>query len=208
MELNLFEFDQLEIILENLPPFHRIAFSAAISERMFPIYEVFSQEESWGNPKILRDSLDEVWQILCGKEVEEKRILQLIEQCNEQVLHSEEITESRFDLESHLAVGGICVTLESFLEPTTKNALRVASFISDMIFAFLDSKQEDIDPNWTKISFEDQEQYIINHQFARQELQKQEEDLKILQESKNLNQEIIELLRISSTNRSPISLSK
>lgn len=207
MSLDLFQCDRLGEILKDLPSFHRIAFSAAICERMFSIYEIFSQEEGLGSPEILRESLDEIWQILHGKQAEVEQINTFIKKCGEQVVHSESITESQFDMEAALAVEVICVTLESCIEPTTKRAVRVASCATNSIFAFFEVRQEEADLSWGQKSFMEQKEFILNHQLTQQEIQKQEEDLQRLQDSKTLDRELLEWLQNSSRNRCIVDLS-
>ncbi|MDB9519950.1 DUF416 family protein [Roseofilum reptotaenium CS-1145] len=207
MKLDFFEFEKLEIIVEDLSPCHQIAFSAAMCERMFPIYEVFSQEEGVGSPQILRRSLDEIWKILHGKLAEVELINTLIKECDEEVVASESITKSQFDLEQILAIEVICVTLDSCLEPTTKKIVRVAACVTNAIFAFFQLRQEEADPTWEQKSFIEQKEFIVNHQLTQQEIQKQEEDLLKLQDSKTLDNELLDWLRNSSSNRCIVDLS-
>ncbi|MFB2919332.1 MULTISPECIES: DUF416 family protein [Aerosakkonema] len=83
------EFDDLEALekeLEGLPPLHRVAFAASICERLLPNYDVFYREEAWGDPSILRTALDEVWQILQGKPLDEPKINQLMDDLPKRVI--------------------------------------------------------------------------------------------------------------------------
>ena len=68
MNMHFFEFDTLEQQLENLPGLHRVAFAAACCERMLPNYSAFCRMYDLGNPSVLRNALDEVWEILQGKQ--------------------------------------------------------------------------------------------------------------------------------------------
>ncbi|MBP0011484.1 DUF416 family protein [Roseofilum sp. Belize Diploria] len=207
MTLEFFEFENLEFILENLSPFHKVAFSASICERMLPIYEIFSQEEGLGDPEILRNSLDEIWKILHGKPAEVEQINTFLKKCEQEVIDSESITKSQFDLEPTLAIEALCTTLESCLEPTTKRAIRVACCVTNAIFAFFQVRQEEADLSWEEKSFIEQKEFIINHQLVQQEIQKQEEDLQCLQDSKTLDKELLEWLQNSSSNKCIVDLS-
>ena len=42
-------------------PVQRIALAAGMAERWLPAYETFSSSENWGDPAILRQCLDAVW---------------------------------------------------------------------------------------------------------------------------------------------------
>lgn len=54
-------------LIEPWSPARRIALAAAMAERWLPAYETFSISESWGDPTILRQSLDAVWNTLGGR---------------------------------------------------------------------------------------------------------------------------------------------
>ncbi len=93
MNLNLYSFDALEKEIEGLPPLHQVAFAASCCERLLPNYNVFSRLESWGNPSVLRTSLDEVWQILQGKQVDAATIRQLVEDCADVIPDSDDFRQ-------------------------------------------------------------------------------------------------------------------
>ena len=50
-----------------LSQWQKIAFSAALLERMLPNYQLFSEAESFGNINILRNQLDIIWQWLANR---------------------------------------------------------------------------------------------------------------------------------------------
>jgi hypothetical protein len=79
MDLYFENFDSLKKELEGISPLHRVAFAASLCERVLPNYSAFSREEGWGDPSVLRAALDEVWQILLGKPLDESKIHQLME---------------------------------------------------------------------------------------------------------------------------------
>jgi uncharacterized protein YjaG (DUF416 family) len=47
----------------------QIAFSAALLERMLPNYKMFSEAADFGEPKLLRNQLDLIWQWLAGSDI-------------------------------------------------------------------------------------------------------------------------------------------
>ncbi len=53
--------------IEPWPPARRTVLAAAMAERWLPAYETFSTSEEWGDPAILRRSLDAVWNTLGGQ---------------------------------------------------------------------------------------------------------------------------------------------
>ncbi len=48
--------------IEPWPPVRRVALAAAMAQRWLPAYETFTTRESWGDPAILRQGLEAVWQ--------------------------------------------------------------------------------------------------------------------------------------------------
>ncbi|WP_027854301.1 YjaG family protein [Marinobacterium litorale] len=61
------EMQQLDKQLRDLTGWQLVAFSAALSERMFPNYQLFSRLVGFGDHKQLRSVLDGVWNQLAGK---------------------------------------------------------------------------------------------------------------------------------------------
>jgi hypothetical protein len=53
--------------LDALPTHIWAAFGASCSERLLPVYEAFSLDESWGDPTVLRDAIDGLWEIAMGR---------------------------------------------------------------------------------------------------------------------------------------------
>ncbi len=52
----------IKATIEPWPPARRIALAAAMAQRWLPAYETFTAHESWGDPAILRQGLEAVWQ--------------------------------------------------------------------------------------------------------------------------------------------------
>ena len=50
-------------------PAQRTALAAAMAERWLPAYQTFSRDEDWGDPAILRQSLNTIWDTLSGETV-------------------------------------------------------------------------------------------------------------------------------------------
>jgi len=74
----------LEKEIDSLSVKHKIAFAASCCERMLPNYYIFSRKESFGNPEVLRASLDKVWQFLADEKViANKEIKKVIKQIQE-----------------------------------------------------------------------------------------------------------------------------
>ncbi len=54
----------IHLPLKTLSQWHQVAFCAALLERMLPNYQMFSEVESFGQSKVLRNQLDLLWQWL------------------------------------------------------------------------------------------------------------------------------------------------
>ncbi|MDY6784825.1 MAG: DUF416 family protein [Cyanobacteriota bacterium] len=197
MELEFFNQDILKGKIEELPLLHRIAFVASICERMLPIYNIFAQQEGWGDPKLLRKAMDEVWQILQEKPVDEEAVRQLVKDCEKAAPHSDYVTQSRFDFEAQNTCSAICATLEACINRDYQYFLEVMEFVRNTIDGFLTSRKDDTDTDWYKKPLQEQEVYVSNHPLARQEIAKQQEDLQRLKEAETLDRELLEWLRTS-----------
>lgn len=202
--------DWLKAQLAKMSPFHRVAFAASCCERLLPNYYVFAREEGQGNPLILRDALDEVWQILQGKAFERETIELLIRNCQAAIVPSEDVFESRYCAESQLAVVAILNTLKACLNEENIEAItKVIKVVGDTLFGFLDIEKEITEPDWLQKTGEVQIEEISNHPFTLREIAKQNEDLQRLKEVETLDRDFLEWLRTSFDNgsRSLIDLS-
>jgi uncharacterized protein YjaG (DUF416 family) len=200
MNLVFFQLDTLQEILETIPPFHRVAFAASICERMLPIYELFSQEESWGDSTVLRNALDEIWQVLLKKQADAEKIEELTKACDQQALHADYVRHSDLNYEAQQTVSAVCFTLEACLEPTSIKVLDVAQCVEETIYGFLTLKKFDDDESWLKKSSEELENYVASDPLAVQEIAKQKQDLQRLKQVETLDRDFLEWLQISSSN--------
>lgn len=167
MKRQLYKLDALGKELEGLPPLHRLAFAAACCERLLPNYNLVREENGWGNPSILRNALNEVWQILQGKQVEVEEIRQLLQACDDAVPNADDVFGSQYDVEAQEAASAICFTLEAYLDATPKNVLKVANCVMETIDAYLSMIKDIQDPSWwDKNSLEQQQEEFSNHPFA------------------------------------------
>lgn len=195
------EFDNLDPLareLEELLPFHRIAFAASICERLLPTYNAFFREAGWGNPTALRIALDEVWLSLERKQFDKTKIPQLIEDCEAALPHADDVV-SRYTYEAQDAVAAICYLLEACLTPTWWRVIKIAGRVVDTIKEFIEYEEEDRDPDWYK-KLEDPSLTFSSHPFAVREMNKQREDLQKLKVIETLDRDFLEWLRTSYNN--------
>ncbi len=200
MILNLFELHELKTVLNELSPSHQLAFAASIGERMLPIYDVFFQQEKWGNPKVLREALDEAWHILQGYEADTQKINRLQKKMDDVAPVGDNCTSSRFIFEAQMACSVVDLMLEIYLYIDLQKVMKIAEYATDTIDGFITCETETDNPDWSEEPLEQQRQYIANHPLGKQEIAKQKEDLQRLKNAETLDTEILEWLRTSYNN--------
>jgi uncharacterized protein len=196
----------LEKELEELSPFHRLAFAASICERMLPNYAAFSKATGMGNFAKLRSALDEIWEILQGKPINVEIIRQLLQDCQDATPDGDD--GEHYNYEADQTVVTMCYALEACLEPTPERVARVSQCVGDLLYDLVDT-EKDTDPDWEEKSFNEQMKDVESLPFAIREIAKQKEDLHQLKSAKTLDPGFLKWLRTSFENegRSLIDLS-
>jgi hypothetical protein len=69
---------------------HRIAFAAALAERLFPLYAAFTAATGKGRPVLLRGALDAVWEAAKGRAIDTVRLQDYLTKHREGALAKEE----------------------------------------------------------------------------------------------------------------------
>ena len=210
MPWNLYygERNILEKELKQLPPIHRLTFAASICERFLPNYNAFIKEKGIGNFIVLRNALDEVWQIIQGKSVNGEIICDFIQNC--EALPPYEDDEETYKYEAFMTIAAICYMLEACLEPTPQNVAQVAYMAEDIVFETIEVERDIANPGCSEnMTFDEMEKDAANHTFWIKEAAKQRNDFQALKEVKKLDQKFIESFRKSSVNdgKSMINLS-
>jgi uncharacterized protein YjaG (DUF416 family) len=57
----------LQVRLEKFEPWQQITFMACLCERMYPNYAIFCEQTEFAEPRVYRDILDSVWELLTVK---------------------------------------------------------------------------------------------------------------------------------------------
>jgi uncharacterized protein len=200
MNTHFFEFDTLEQELEKLPAFHRVAFAAACCERMLPNYNAFCRMYNFGDTSVLRNALDEVWQILQGKPIDELRIERLINDFDGDNIAPDSLDFGSESYKSLQVIDAICKTLKSCYEPTTIEIVRVVEYARNIIEFSVAWEDESFNISWEKDGEEKFTEAIANHPFAVREMAKEAEDLQRLKETEILDEDFLEWLRTSFNN--------
>ena len=191
----------MEQELAGLPPLHRVAFAASLCERLLPNYSAFARDGGWGDPSILRVALDEVWQILQGKPLDELKIHQLMEDCSNIYPSGDDSYDSHYLPEAEAAVIAITNTLYLCLDPTPERTIGVAMQAQETLFSFINLLVSLKDPlSWDKKTLAEQRKEVVIHPFTVREMTKQSEDLQQLKETGTLDRNFLEWLRTSFDN--------
>lgn len=200
-----FELDYLRQELKQLPHLHRLAFAAAMCERLLSNYNAFSNMENWGDRSILRAALDEVWEILQGKQKDTEKLARLREACDSNnVIPDDDFSGSYYGLEAQEAALAICELLDASLDPTPQQIVKIAKRVRDTIESFVVQRDESLKASLKLGPYADySEKYlkaVASHPLAVREMAKQNQDLRKLREADRLSPELLEWLRTSSYN--------
>ena len=182
--------------LEQLSARHRVAFAAAVGERLYPNYVIFSEQQGWGNPQLLRSALDVVWKFSAGEEIAEHNLQQLREKLYNIIPSADDfpaaITSAAIDAASAIYEAlGVCI------DGSAHRAADIAGFAYDTIHMYV---QERDDLNYSDPSFDD---HIHSDPLMVLELERQRADIDLLRRT-TLSQEALDELRRHSRSNKPI----
>jgi hypothetical protein len=193
MEMIQFDADSLRLRLEKLSFERRIIFALSCCERLFPNYAFFSRLENWGEPQIFRTALDVLWSAWREPPMSQERVKNLLRDCESFVPDTENFSSEWVSpaLDASIAV---VETLQCILDGLTDHCVTIASLARDTVDMFI---QE-----WDELDYElpDFERQIANDPLMIRELTKQQEDLRLLEEIKELDTLTVEAIRTSSQN--------
>ena len=170
----------LNLNLTNLSLWQQTAFSAALLERMLPNYQMFSQAAEFGDPALLRNQLDLIWQRLAQGQVKINFAVQL-EKLEEVI---PEIDDFDFfgvhpALDTCMALGSLLQGIQDKDSDTISNvALLSSSSVSYYVGLILAEEQQD--QNDIVI----QEQDIEDHPLMQWELATQQELYDVVKQAK------------------------
>ncbi|BAY25421.1 hypothetical protein NIES2100_52270 [Calothrix sp. NIES-2100] len=201
MHLNFFDLESLKQKLEKLPQLHRMAFAASICERMLPNYNAFSRMENWGDPSVPRKVLDEIWQVLQGRQIDETRIRQLQKDlegvCPDS--DSNDFCNAYYLFEAQEALFSIEYILIAYLNKSLEYIIRV---VMSARFETIQKFIEERDENFRETVHENELEEIVTHPLAVREMAKENEDLQLLKSIEYLECDFLESLRNSNNGKS------
>lgn len=178
-----------------LPLQHRVAFAASCCERLLPNYRAFTAIEHWGNPQLLRQALDEVWNFLQGEAIPEERIQILTQEIYAVIPDSEDFSSLFADLAID-AGAAIVYTLQMCVDGDIQRVLWVSRASTNTVYQYLGATT---DPK-TQVHQEDHkfEAWIWKTPLMVAELEKQWRDLQTLKARQVFDPVFLEEVRTSS----------
>lgn len=185
--------DFLKIELSNLSYLHQIVFAASCCERLLPNYLEFEKDEKWGDFKLLRSSLNSIWEMVKNKTIDVKEAKELAEKCVSVIPDSENFS-SQFT--SAAIDAGTCVyeTLMFCVDRSIQRILDVSTLSLDTVDMYL---QDLLKIDYSERDFEKK---INEHPLMLQEKETQLNDIRTLKESKKLNARVINLFKKQKSN--------
>ncbi|MDI3326165.1 YjaG family protein [Pontibacterium granulatum] len=174
--------------LAELQDWQLVAFSAALSERMFPNFALFSRLVEFGNAQQLRQILNGVWDKLGNTGAKMNFEVQL-DKVEANIPDLEEFTMYGA-LPANDAVVALFSTLNIILAADPEEAANVALLSRECVASFIEISEAD-----DQLSDEEVVRLINTHEMMEQEEAFQEEVLERVTASKKPNKDLIAALR-------------
>lgn len=194
----MWTFDESSLLqeLRTLPVLHRVAFASSCCERLLPNYRAFVSLENWGDPDLLRQALDEVWNFLRGSTIDADRAQALMHAC-EAVAPDTDMFQSFLTSAAQNAAAAVTYTLECCLDGDAERATLVGSLADETIYMYLNVVNDpDTQPHIADPAFD---AWLLQAPLRIAELEKQRQDIALLKANAILNSDLLEDLRRSSS---------
>lgn len=168
------DFDEPGLVarLAKLPSELRVAFAALCAERQLPNYIQFSERSGWGNPNVLKDALESIWQDIQGQSHSKAEFETLLEQCMT-LIPTEDTEGDTANAED--AAASVAYTIRSRLADDPQEAAWAAQCAYNALWHLLMSQIEStsIEPEHVR--------FVRSHSLVQAELRRQQADLQELQ---------------------------
>jgi uncharacterized protein len=154
MDIKYYDINRIERIFRDISHVHQIAFCASVCERIIPNYNIFARESNWATSPVLRESLDTVWSLLSGSNIDREKIRALSLNCEDVISDDEDNNYSGFNYEAQQAAACVSYTLNLCLEPSEVIVRMVLYcvhssldiYLQYIIYASLDDDNEGKEP--------------------------------------------------------------
>ena len=168
------DFDEPDLVvrLARLPSKLRVAFAALCGERQSPNYIQFSERSGWGDPNVLKDALESIWQDIQGQPLTKDQLETILERCMTSI-PTEDTEGDTANAED--AAASVAYTIRSRLADDPQEAAWAAQCAYNALWHLLMSQIEStsIEPEHVR--------FVRSHPLVQAELRRQQADLQELQ---------------------------
>jgi uncharacterized protein len=193
----MFDENKIKSDLSSLSFKKQLVFAASCCERLLPFYFAFTKIENWGNPTLLRNALDKIWEIAKTEEFSKDEIAELSKYCEASTPDSNDFS-SIYTYQAQNACIVISLTLD-FCEMRENSFLvDVARILYESVEMYLDIVN---DPELKAHASDSRfDKWILTAPMLQAEIKYQQEDLKFLSETE-LDNTLIEQMRFKSSRK-------
>jgi uncharacterized protein YjaG (DUF416 family) len=167
-------FDEPDLLarLARLPSKLRVVFAALCAERQLPNYIQFSERSGWGNPNVLKEALESIWEDVQGQPLTKAELETILERC--MTLIPTEDTEGE-TANAEDAAASVAYTIRARLTDDPQEAAWVAQCAYNAVWYFLMRQIEStsIEPEHVR--------FVRSHPLVQAELRRQQADIQELQ---------------------------
>jgi uncharacterized protein YjaG (DUF416 family) len=169
-------FDEPSLVtrLARLPSKLRVAFAALCAERQLPNYVRFSERSGWGNPGVLKEALESIWQDIQGRPLSKAQLETILERCEPLIPTGEEDTKEETAYAEDAATS-VAYAIEARLTDDPQKAAWAARRAYTAVDHFIMSQIASM------IVTREHQRFILSHPLVQVELRRQQADLKELE---------------------------
>lgn len=174
MEILRFDEGSLKTELDRIAVPLRVAFAAAVAERLLPAYVSFSHKTERGDPHLLTEILERLWRDIDGIKMDTEELQQSIDLSMELIPQEDESPWIADQAWAEDAAAAVVFALSCRQNGASQEAAWAARRAYDALDNFV-MTQEDIDP-----STPGAEERIISNPLIQAEFMRQQRDLREL----------------------------
>lgn len=191
----MFDENKIQGILLNLHFKSQVIFAASCCERLLPFYFAFSKVENWGNPTLLQNALDKIWEIAKTGHFSSDELTDIAQFCEASIPDSEDFKSPYTGLAQNACIA-VCATLDFCISSDVPILVSIAQTAFETVESYLDIVNDPIlDVHAADSRFD---KWIETAPMLLAEIKYQLEDLKLLSETE-LDNTLIEKIRYKSS---------